>query len=132
MVILIKSCSWNGSRRYLFQKQSIHDQNSSSLMRIVLIEQIHCFYHTSYSAWPRVKESIFYYYPVLQPLDVDVFHPFKVNLSKLTDGLKLLAVSGSYDSINKTNFTAIFKDPIDRTNCLATIKHGFRKTGIFM
>ena len=28
---------------------------------------------------------------ILQPLDVGVFHPFKVNLSKLTDGLKLLA-----------------------------------------
>lgn len=57
---------------------------------------------------------------ILQPLDV-VFHPFKVNLSKLTGGLKLLAVSGSYNSINKTNFIAIFKEATDRANCLATI-----------
>ena len=67
----------------------------------------------------------------LQPLDVGVFHPFKVNLSKLTDGFKLLAVSGNYASINKTNFTAIFKEALDRTICLATIKNGFRKTGIY-
>ena len=68
---------------------------------------------------------------ILQPLDVGVFRPFKVNLSKLTDGLKLLAVSGNYASINKTNFTAIFKEALDRTICLATIKNGFRKTGIY-
>ena len=52
-------------------------------------------------------------------------------MSKLTDGLKLLAASGNYASINKTNFTAIFKEALDKINCLATIKNGFRKTGIY-
>ena len=41
---------------------------------------------------------------ILQTRDVGVFRPFKVNLSKLTDGLKLLAATGNYASLNKTNF----------------------------
>ena len=32
---------------------------------------------------------------VLQPLDVGLFRPLKVNLSKLTDGLKLLCIAGN-------------------------------------
>ena len=54
-----------------------------------------------------------------------------MNFSKLTDGLKLLVVSGNYASINKTNFTAVFKEALDRIICLLTIKNGFRKTGIY-
>ena len=32
---------------------------------------------------------------ILQPLDVGVFRPLKANLPKLTDGLKLLFVTGN-------------------------------------
>ena len=52
-----------------------------------------------------------------------------MNFSKLTDGLKLLVASENYASINKTNFTAVFKEALDRIICLATIKNDFRKTG---
>ena len=65
---------------------------------------------------------------VLQPLDVGLFRPLKVNLSKLTDGLKLLSIM---DTLDKTNFTAVFKEALDKTICLATIKNGFRKTGTY-
>ena len=54
-----------------------------------------------------------------------------MNFSKLTDGLKLLVASENYASINKTNFTAVFKEALDRIICLATIKNGFRKTVIY-
>ena len=68
---------------------------------------------------------------VLQPLDVGVFRPLKVNLSKLTDDLKLLSITGNYQCLGKTNFTAVFKETLDNTMCLAKIKNGFRKTGIY-
>ena len=45
---------------------------------------------------------------VLQPLDVDLFRSLKANLSKVTDGVKMLSVTGDYQNINKTNFTALF------------------------
>lgn len=67
---------------------------------------------------------------VLQPLDVGVFRPLKVNLSKLTDGLKLLSITGNFQSLDKTNFTAVFKEALDNTMCLVTIKNE-RKTGIY-
>ena len=68
---------------------------------------------------------------VLQPLDVGVFRPLKVNSSKLTDELKLLSITGNYQSLDKTNFTVVFKEALDNTMCLATFKNGFRKTGIY-
>ena len=68
---------------------------------------------------------------MLQPLDVSLFRPLKVNLSKFTDGLKLLSITGNYKTLDKTNFTAVFKEALDKTICLATIKNGFRKTGIY-
>ena len=54
---------------------------------------------------------------VLQPLDVGLFRPLKVNLSKLTDGLKLLSIKGNYKTLDKTNFTAVFKEALDKTIC---------------
>ena len=68
---------------------------------------------------------------MLQPLDVSLFRPLKVNLSKFTDGLKLLSITGNYKTLDKTNFTAVFKEALDKTIGLATIKNGFRKTGIY-
>ena len=44
---------------------------------------------------------------VIQPLDVGLFGSLKANLSKVTDGVKMLSVTGDYQNINKTNFTAI-------------------------
>ena len=67
---------------------------------------------------------------VLQPLDVGLFRYLKVNLSKVTDGVKMLSVTGDCQNINKTNFTAIFKESFERSMSLSTIKNGFRKTGI--
>ena len=68
---------------------------------------------------------------VLQPLDVGLFRSLESNLSKVTDGVKILGVTGDYQNISKTNFTAIFKESFERSMSLATIKNGFRKTGIF-
>ena len=68
---------------------------------------------------------------MLQPLDVGLFRSLKVNLSKLTDGLKLLSTTETYKTLDKTNFTAVFKEVLDKTICLATIKNVFRKTGIY-
>ena len=65
---------------------------------------------------------------VLQPLDVGLFRSLKANLSKVTNGIKVLSVTGDYQSINKTNFTAIFKESFECSMSLATIKNGFRKT----
>ena len=68
---------------------------------------------------------------VLQPRDVGLFRSLKANLSKVTDGVKMLSVTGDYQNIDKTNFTAIFKESFERSMSLATIKNGFRKTGIY-
>ena len=64
---------------------------------------------------------------VLQPLDVGLFRSLKANLSKVTDGIKVLSVTGDYQSINKTNFTAIFKESFECSMSLATIKKWFLK-----
>ena len=61
----------------------------------------------------------------LQSLDVSLFRSLKENLSKVTDKVKLLSVIGDYQNINKTNFTAIFKESFERSMSLATIKNGF-------
>ena len=68
---------------------------------------------------------------VIQPLDVGLFRSLKMNLSKVTDRIKMLSVTGGYQSINKTNFTAIFKESFERSMSLATITNEFRKTGIY-
>ena len=68
---------------------------------------------------------------ILQPLDVGLFRSLKANLSKVTDGIKILSVTGDYQNINKTNFTAVFKESFERSMSLASIKNGFRKTGIY-
>ena len=94
--------------------------------------------HITYSVIKRaVQENIKTTLPpshttnVLQLLDVGLFRSLKANLSKVTDGIKVLSVTGDYQSINKTNFTAIFKEFFERSMSLATIKNRFRKTGIY-
>ena len=64
---------------------------------------------------------------VLQPLDVGLFRSLKANLSKVTDVVKMLSVTGDYQNINKTKFTAIFKEFFERSMSLATIKNGLEK-----
>ena len=49
---------------------------------------------------------------VLQLLDVGLFRSLKANLSKVTAGVKMLNVTGNYQDINKTNFTAVFKESL--------------------
>ena len=68
---------------------------------------------------------------ILQPLNVGLFRSLKANLSEVTDGVKILSVTGDYQNINKTNFTVIFKESFERSMILASIKNGFRKTGIY-
>ena len=68
---------------------------------------------------------------VLQPLDVGLFRSFKAKLSKVTGALKLLSVTGNYEHIGKTNFTAVFKQAYEESMSLAAIKNGFRRTGIY-
>ena len=43
----------------------------------------------------------------------------------------MLSVTGDYQNINKTNFTAILKGSFERSMSLAAIKNGFRKTGVY-
>ena len=69
---------------------------------------------------------------ILQRLDVGVFWPITVNLSKFTDGLKLLSITKNYPPKNKTNFTAVLKEALDKTICLSTIKNGFKKGTIYL
>ena len=69
---------------------------------------------------------------VHQPLDVGLFRSLKANVSKVTDRVKMLRVTADYQNINKTNFTAIFKESFERSMSLPTIKNGFRKTGIYL
>ena len=68
---------------------------------------------------------------VLQPFNVGLFKSLKANLSKVTDGVNMLSVTGDFQNINKKNFAAIFKESFQRSMSLVTIKNGFRKTGIY-
>ena len=96
--------------------------------------------HESHITWELVKESrqndvLLLLLPphttnILQPLDVAIFGPMKINFSKLTDATKLLAVTANYSDINKTNFSAVFKEAFEKTMSIATVRNGFRKCGI--
>ena len=66
---------------------------------------------------------------ILQPLDVSFFRPLKTHLSRITDGTKLLSLTGKYASVNKTNVSAVFKEAYERV-APATVINGFRKCGI--
>ena len=93
--------------------------------------------HITYSVIKRaVEQNIKTILPphitnILQPLNAGLFRSLKANLSKVTDGVKMLSVTGDYQNINKTNFITIFKESFERSMSLATIKNGFRKTGIY-
>ena len=67
---------------------------------------------------------------VLQPLDVSVFRSFKNYFSKTTDHIKI-AMFMKPIKTNKTNFTTIFKDAIDKSVTMTTTQNKFRKCGIY-
>ena len=77
--------------------------------------------HISYSVIKRgMEENIIILLPphttnVIQLLDVDLFR----------------SLTGDYQNINKTNFTAILKGSFERSMSLPTRKNGFRKTGVY-
>ena len=50
--------------------------------------------------------------------------------SRITDGLKLLSITGKYSAINK-RITPFFKAAFNETMAPATIKNEFRKCGIY-
>ena len=55
-------------------------------------------------------------------MDVGLFRSLKANMLKVTDRVKMLSVTGDYQNINKANFTAIFKESLERSTSLATKK----------
>ena len=67
---------------------------------------------------------------VLQPLDVSVFCPFKNYFSKITDQIKT-AMFMKPITINKTNFSKMFKDAFDKSVTMTAIQNRFRKCGIY-
>ena len=69
---------------------------------------------------------------MVQPLDLVFFRSLKAKLSKFIDAIKLLSVTGNNEHIGKTNFTASFKQAYEESMNLATIKNGFRRTGIYL
>lgn len=55
----------------------------------------------------------------------------KAKLLKVTDAVKLLSLTGNYKHIGKTNITAIFQQVYEESKSFATVKNGFRRTGIY-
>ena len=68
---------------------------------------------------------------MLQPLDVGLVRSLKAKLSKVTDAVKPISVTGYYEHIGKTNFTTVFKQVYEESLSLAIIKNGFRRIGIY-
>ena len=67
---------------------------------------------------------------ILQPLDVAIFRPMKQHFSRLCGSIQLATIGQPKKvRINKTNFTAIFKEAFGSIT-LSTIENGFRKCGI--
>ena len=54
----------------------------------------------------------------------------KAKLLKVTDAVKLLGVTGNYKHIGKTNITATFQQVYEESKSFATVKNGFRRTGL--
>lgn len=68
---------------------------------------------------------------LLQPLDVAVFKALKSYFAKICGQVKLATLgTPKVINVNRTNFTAIFREAFERTMCMLTIKNGFRKCGV--
>ena len=111
VVYMEKSPNWYMDEElFLTWFEEIFVARTSHVQPTVLIIDDHGS-HITYSVIKRaVKENIkIILLPphttnVLQPLDVGLFRSLKANLSKVTDGVKMLSVTGDYQYINKTNF----------------------------
>ena len=69
---------------------------------------------------------------LLQPLDVSVFKSLKSHFAKLCGQVKLLTLgSQRVVNINRTNFTAIFREAFEISMGITKIKNGFRKCGVY-
>lgn len=69
---------------------------------------------------------------LLQPLDVSVFKSLKSYFAKLCGQVKLLTLGSSrVVNINRTNFTAIFREAFEMSMGIPKIKNGFRKCGVY-
>ena len=111
VVYMEKSPNW-----YMYEElfltcfEEIFVVGTSHVQPTVLIIDCHGS-HITYSVIKRAVEeniTIILLPPhttiVLQPLDVGLFRSLEANLSKVTDGVKMLSVTGDYQYINKTNF----------------------------
>ncbi len=69
---------------------------------------------------------------LLQPLDVSVFKSLKAYFAKLCGQVKLLTIgTPKVINVNRTNFTAIFREAFEKSMCIPSIKNGFRKCGVY-
>lgn len=68
---------------------------------------------------------------MLQPLDVAVFRSLKAHFAKIKHRVKILTLGTERVlNVNRTNFSAIFREAFEQCMVMATIKNGFRKCGI--
>ena len=69
---------------------------------------------------------------LLQPLDVSVFKSLKAYFAKLCGQVKLLTLgTPKVINVNRTNFTAIFREAFENSMSIPSIKNGFRKCGVY-
>ena len=69
---------------------------------------------------------------LLQPLDVSVFKSLKTYFAAISHQVKLLTLGTvNVINVNRTNFSAIFREAFDKSMVLTCIKNGFRKCGIY-
>ena len=75
-----------------------------------------------------------YFHPIelyFHPIQLMSLRSLKAKLLKVTDAVKLLSLTGNYKHIGKTNITAIFQQVYEESKSFATVKNGFRRTGIY-
>ena len=69
---------------------------------------------------------------LLQPLDVSVVKSLKAYFTKLCGQVKLLTLgTAKVINVNRTNFTAIFREAFEKSMSIPSIKNGFRKCGVY-
>ena len=69
---------------------------------------------------------------LLQPLDVSVFKSLKAYFEKLCGQVKLLTLgTPKVINVNRTNFTATFREAFENSMSIPSIKNGFRNCGVY-
>ena len=111
---------------------------TSHLRPAMLILDGHCSHLTiDLIDLARENDIILYCLPphltyLLQPLDVAVFKSLKVHFTKFAHQVKLVSLaSKKILTVNRTNFTALFREAFEACMIMSTIKNGFRKCGIY-